>query len=241
MNSNTSIQSSEKSDIAGGIVKRLVQIAIFFLIQAVILFASAGRLDWTMAWVYLAVYVAMIIINFLILLHIDPTLIAERARIKEDAKSWDKPLAGIISLFGPLLILLVAGFDLRFGWSPELVLLIQLIAWVAMILGYAFSSWAMASNRFFSGLVRIQTERGHTVATGGPYQYVRHPGYSGWSLAYLATPLVLGSWWALIPAVLTVGVIIVRTALEDKMLQQNLGGYQAYVQQVRYRLLPGVW
>ena len=241
MNSNTSIQSSEKSDITGGIIKRLIQIAIVFLIQAVVLFASAGRLDWTIAWVYLAAYVAMIIINSLVLLHIDPALIAERARIKEDAKSWDKPLAGIISLFGPLLILLVAGFDLRFGWSPALAAPIQLTAWVAMILGYAFSGWAMASNRFFSGLVRIQTERGHTVATGGPYQYVRHPGYSGWSLAYLATSLVLSSWWALIPAVLTIGVIIVRTALEDKTLQNELDGYKEYAQQVRYRLVPGVW
>jgi protein-S-isoprenylcysteine O-methyltransferase Ste14 len=241
MNHNTSIQSSEKPDITSGIIKRLIQIAIFFLIQAVVLFASAGRLDWTIAWVYLAVYVVMIIINSLVLLRIDPALIAERARIKEDARSWDKPLAGIISLFGPLLILLVAGFDLRFGWSPELVLLIQLMAWGAMILGYAFSSWAMASNRFFSGLVRIQTERGHTVATSGPYQYVRHPGYSGWSLAYLTTPLVLGSWWALIPAVLTVAVIIVRTALEDKMLHNELNGYQEYAQDTHYRLLPGVW
>lgn len=110
-----------------------------------------------------------------------------------------------------------------------------------MILGYAFPGWAMASNRFFSGLVRIQTERGHTVATGGPYQYVPHPGYSGWFLAYLATPLVLDSWWVIIPAVLTVGVIIVRTALEDKTLQDELDGYREYAQQVCYRLLPIIW
>ena len=241
MNPNTSVQSNRAADMSGAIIKRLVQVAVIFFIQAVVLFASAGRLAWTMAWVYLAVYVAMIIINSLVLLRLDPALIAERAQVKENAKSWDKPLAGLISLFGPLMIWIVAGLDNRWGWSGEFVGPVQFIALGLIILGYAFSGWAMAANRFFSGLVRIQTERGHTVATGGPYRYVRHPGYSGWALAYLATSLVLGSWWALIPAGLTVGVIIVRTTLEDKTLQAELDGYQEYTQQVRYRLLPGVW
>jgi protein-S-isoprenylcysteine O-methyltransferase Ste14 len=242
MNANTSIeQSHEKSNITRGIIRRLIQVAITFLIQAAILFISSGRLDWVMAWVYLGVLVGLFAINALVLLQTSPELIAERAQIKADAKRWDRPLAGIISLFGPIGILLIAGLDLRFGWSPEIAWQIQVGALVFMALGYIFANWAMVSNKFFSGLVRIQKERNHTVATGGPYRYVRHPGYSGWSLAYLTTPLVLGSWWALIPAVLTMGVIIVRTALEDKTLQEELDGYKDYVQQVRYRLLPGIW
>jgi protein-S-isoprenylcysteine O-methyltransferase Ste14 len=110
-----------------------------------------------------------------------------------------------------------------------------------MAAGYALSSWAMVSNKFFSGFVRIQKERGHTVAAGGPYQYVRHPAYSGWVLAYLTMPLVLGSWMALIPGGLTAIALVARTALEDKTLQAELEGYQEYARQVRYRLLPRMW
>lgn len=242
MNTNTSVERFNKnSNVTRGIIRRLIQVAITFLIQAAVLFLSSGRLDWVMAWAYLGVLVSLFLINVMVLLRTNPELIAERAQIKADAKRWDRPLAGIISLFGSISVLLIAGLDLRFGWSPEITWQIQVGALVFMALGYIFANWAMVSNKFFSGLVRIQKERGHTVATSGPYQYVRHPGYSGWSLAYLATPLVLGSWWALIPAVLTIGVIIVRTALEDKTLQAELDGYQEYAQQVRYRLLPGVW
>jgi protein-S-isoprenylcysteine O-methyltransferase Ste14 len=97
------------------------------------------------------------------------------------------------------------------------------------------------SNKFFSATVRIQKERGHTVVTGGPYQYIRHPGYAGGVMSDLATPVMLGSLWALIPAVLTGCLLVVRTALEDKTLKNELIGYKEYARQVRYRLLPGVW
>jgi protein-S-isoprenylcysteine O-methyltransferase Ste14 len=156
-------------------------------------------------------------------------------------KGWDKALAtlyGLVSGIGPLLI---AGLDMRFGWSPEIPLTFRLIALVAMVLGFALASWAMLSNVFFATTVRIQDERGHAVATGGPYQFMRHPGYAGWLLAGIATPLVLGSWWALIPAVLGGVFLVIRTALEDKTLQEELDGYREYAQKVPYRLVPSVW
>jgi protein-S-isoprenylcysteine O-methyltransferase Ste14 len=109
------------------------------------------------------------------------------------------------------------------------------------VLGSLLTTWAMIANRFFYGVLRIAKDRGHTVATGGPYRYVRHPGYGGAIAFDLAAPLVLGSLWALIPAVLTACAIIVRTALEDRALQAGLDGYAEYAQRVRYRLLPGVW
>ena len=230
-----------QTDLAAGIRRRFIQVIIVLLIQAAILFIAAGRLAWAMAWGYLGVYIGIIFINMLVMLRISPELIAERGRVREDAKAWDKPLALIMSTFGPWAILLVAGLDTRWDWSSGLSLATQGVALVGVALGYGLSSWAMASNKFFAGLVSIQKERGHTVAAGGPYHYVRHPAYSGWTVAYTLTALALGSWWALIPAGLTVGVIIVRTALEDKTLQAELDGYQAYAQQVRYRLLPGVW
>jgi protein-S-isoprenylcysteine O-methyltransferase Ste14 len=99
----------------------------------------------------------------------------------------------------------------------------------------------MASNRFFSSVVRIQTDRGHTVATGGPYRFVRHPGYVGMMVSALGTTILLGSLWAFIPATLLIGLIIFRTALEDRTLQNELEGYKEYAARVRYRLLPGVW
>jgi protein-S-isoprenylcysteine O-methyltransferase Ste14 len=118
---------------------------------------------------------------------------------------------------------------------------VQLIALVVLVLGYALVSWAMASNRFFSGMLRIQTDGGHTVETKGPYQFVRHPGYTGMTTFTLATPVLLGSWWALIPALVNLGLFVLRTALEDRTLQSELPGYEEYARQVRYRLLPKVW
>lgn len=130
---------------------------------------------------------------------------------------------------------------MRFGRSPQLALAIQLIALVLLVLGYALFSWAMASNPFFSTLVRIQGERGHAVASAGPYRIVRHPGYVGWIILSIATPLMLGSLWGVMPGGLSALLMAVRTALEDKTLLAELDGYQDYAQTVRYRLLPGVW
>lgn len=101
--------------------------------------------------------------------------------------------------------------------------------------------WATASNRFFSQIFRIQSERGHTVATGGPYRYVRYPAYVGAIVYELAAPILLASWWAWIISVLSIFLLILRTALEDRTLQADLAGYTEYARQVRYRLLPGVW
>jgi protein-S-isoprenylcysteine O-methyltransferase Ste14 len=108
-------------------------------------------------------------------------------------------------------------------------------------LGYVLSSWALLENRFFSGVVRIQKDRGHQVVSTGPYGFVRHPGYAGALLAYLVTPVLLDSTWAFIPAVLMAGVVILRTALEDRTLQEELPGYKDYARKTRYRLLPGIW
>lgn len=223
------------------ILRRLIQIVASILIQGTILFAVSGRLDWGMAWVYIGASVGFVIFNSAMLLSRDPALIAERAQAKKDAKSWDKVLATLIVVVIPLISLSVAGLDRRFGWSPALGMLIPALATLAMIAGSSIWIWAMVSNRFFSGLVRIQKERGHAVQTAGPYQRVRHPGYVGLVLLTLAPPLMLGSLWALIPAGLSTVGTIVRTALEDKTLQQELEGYQDYARQVRYRLVPGLW
>jgi protein-S-isoprenylcysteine O-methyltransferase Ste14 len=241
MQTNPSIyQPNEISDIRGLILKWLIQIVRFTLIMAASLFISSGRLDWAMAWVYIGVFVAGQVVTGFILIPNNPELAAERAQFK-GKRDLDRVLSGLVALFGPAGIWIVAGFDMRFGWSLQIPLVLHIAALAIVVLGTLLTIWAIASNKFFYGTLRIERDRGHAVAAGGPYRYVRHPGYVGGILSDLATPLMLGSLWALIPAVLTVCVLVIRTALEDKTLQHELDGYQDYAQHIRYRLLPAVW
>jgi len=165
----------------------------------------------------------------------------ERAHPKADAKAWDRVLAHLTGPLGSTAMLIVAGLNVRFGWPPQVPFAWQAAGLVVFVLGMGLMTWAMIVNNFFSLVVRIQKDRGHTVVSGGPYAYVRHPGYVGGILFQLATPVMLGTLWALIPAGLAACCILVRTALEDKTLQAELDGYKDYAARVRYRLLPGVW
>jgi protein-S-isoprenylcysteine O-methyltransferase Ste14 len=184
----------------------------------------------------------MVLVNTSITsLIMNPELIAERSEIKKDTKSWDILPAILIGRVSPLVILIIAGLDVRFGWSPQVPLALQIVALGITILGLLVTDWAVVSNKFFSGVVRIQKDRGHTVVSTGPYRYVRHPGYVGAILHNIATPLILSSLWALIPAGLVVCITIIRTAFEDRALQEELDGYKPYAKQVRYRMLPNLW
>ena len=225
------------------IVLRIV-IFVLLLVPAA-LFIPAGRWDWGMGWVFIGVYIFTTVTSRVILIRQDPDLAAERVRSterdREGVKGWDKLLSPLVALYGPVVIWIVAGLDERFGWSLPVAPWLTIVAIVVALLGSALATWAMLSNTFFSGTVRIQEERGHTVASGGPYHYVRHPGYVAGILFDVATPLILGSLWALIPTVLTICAFVVRTALEDRTLREELDGYEEYAQRTRYRLLPGVW
>jgi protein-S-isoprenylcysteine O-methyltransferase Ste14 len=196
-----------------------------------------------MGWVYVGLSFFFTAVSRGIALRKNPDLLVERGRSleAEDVKSWDRALVGLVALYGPLVTLVVAGLQQRFGWEPRISLTLQLVALVVLVLGYLVSTWAMAVNRFFSAVVRIQKDRGQTVVTSGPYRWVRHPAYAAGIPAFLATPVMLDAFWALIPAALVVVGVVVRTALEDRTLQEELEGYAAYAQRVRYRLLPGVW
>jgi protein-S-isoprenylcysteine O-methyltransferase Ste14 len=208
-----------------------------------VLFGAAGRLDWAMGWVYVGMVLFFTLASRLVVLRISPDLLAERARSLEatDAKPWDKAIVPLIAVLGPLAILIVAGLDQRNAWSPPVTQAAQLIALAVIVLGYLFGTWAMAVNRFFSGVVRIQKDRRHVTVTAGPYRFVRHPAYAASIAVNLAVPIMLASMWALVPGVLTSLLVIVRTALEDNTLQAELPGYTEYAQRTRYRLLPGVW
>ncbi len=250
------------------IVKRLIQVAVQFFMVAAILFIASGQLDWLWAWVYLIVGLSGTLIATPIMLRTNPEVIAERAEIKENVKGWDKTF-GKYSMTVTLAMLVVAGLDQRFGWSAQpfgwsgkpFGLSAQPIGWsgkpfglpygfplglhiigVAMYaIGIALLFWSMVSNKYFSRYVRIQKERDHAVVCTEPYQHIRHPGYSALKISTLGTPLLLGSYWAIIPALLTAGGFMVRTSLEDQTLQAELDGYEEYTRRVRFKLLPGVW
>jgi len=128
-----------------------------------------------------------------------------------------------------------------FDWSPGFSLPMKIISLVIIFAGYALGSYALIENRFFSGMVRIQFDRDHQVVSSGPYQWIRHPGYAGALLTYLVTPVFLDSLWVYIPVVFLIIILVIRTSLEDKTLQNELNRYKDYAKQVQYRLLPGIW
>jgi protein-S-isoprenylcysteine O-methyltransferase Ste14 len=222
--------------------KLILRFFIALLIMPAGLFIAAGRMNWVMGWALTIILLAVTVTSRIAMMRNNPELIEERAHYgdRDNAKSWDRPIIPFVAVFGPL-TWIVAGLDLRFGWSPRLPLAVQIAALALVIVGFLLGTWAMAVNRFFSAIVRIQEDRGHTVVTAGPYRYVRHPSYTGGILASLATALALSSLWALIPGGAVALVTIVRTALEDRTLQEELAGYKDYAQKVRYRLVPGIW
>ncbi len=202
--------SSQQAHTESSVYKSLGwKIAAGFLVVALlppaIMFIAAGRTDWWEAWGMVGVLAVTTIASRVTPIVKHPDLAVERARWtgKQDFKSWDRTLMPIIAIYGPLLMWLVAGLDKRFDGSPLLPLALELVAFAVVILGYLFSAWAMVVNRFFSAVVRIQTDRGHTVVTTGPYRFVRHPGYAGALVGYLATPISLGTLWMFIPVLLT--------------------------------------
>ncbi|MBC8446411.1 MAG: isoprenylcysteine carboxylmethyltransferase family protein [Chloroflexi bacterium] len=233
-------QRNTKADTSRGIIRWLIREVLGIVIVVLSLFLPAGRWDWAMGWALVAIYVIWSAANALILIPRSPELLAERATRRKDVKSWDTMILSIIGL-ATLAKHITAGLDMRFGWTPPMPPALQIAALVIAALGYALGTWAMAVNAFFSLVVRIQEDRGQVVVTGGPYRFVRHPGYVGTLAFELVTPIMLGSLWALIPGVLAALLTVVRTALEDRTLQEELPGYAEYAQQTRYRLLPGLW
>lgn len=219
------------------IAKRYATVLFWFIVQSALLFISAGTVEWPWAWVLIGAYICLLVINTFVL---PRDVIEERGRKKENVKKWDRVLTslGAVPMLG---VYIVAGLDYRFSWSPGMPAGMHIASLVVFLLGFMLVTWAMVSNRFFSTMVRLQTDRGHAVATGGPYRFVRHPGYVGFIINSVTLPLILGSLYGLMLSALSVIIMIIRTALEDRMLQAELEGYAEYANQVRYRLVPHVW
>jgi protein-S-isoprenylcysteine O-methyltransferase Ste14 len=217
-------------------VSAYVQSAIFLILAAVSLFAAAGTIAILGFWLYLAILAAIIVAS---LLALDPGLLRERMR-----PGGQRPPLGL-RLFTIVMFLhwIVAGLDRgRFHWSDGVPSWIQAIGLIALAAGYVLCFWAMAVNRFFSSVVRIQSDRGQHVVASGPYAYLRHPGYLAGIVIILASGLALGSWLAaLLVIVSSLPFLLYRAVTEDRVLQAELPGYADYARRVRWRLVPGIW
>jgi protein-S-isoprenylcysteine O-methyltransferase Ste14 len=209
---------------------------------SVALFLAAGTLNWSWGWLYSIVHVLAWLALSLVLARTNPALLNKRGRPARDmtgTKRWDWFI--LIAYTALMFIVpIVAGLDYGNGAAPDFHLIIRVIGLMLLCLGFGWLAWSMAANKFFEPTVRIQTDQ-QVVASDGPYRYLRHPGYFGVVLQFLAAPLALGSVYAFIPALLGIALFIVRVVLEDAALQRELPGYAEYAQRTRYRLLPFMW
>jgi len=217
-------------------VSAYVQSAGFLVVAGFALFFSAGTVASTGFWIYLAIYVAVFVASFLAL---DPGLFRERMR-----PGGKRPPLGL-QLFTLVMVLhwIVAGLDRgRFHWSDGVPAWLRTAGLIVLAAGYALCFWAMRENRFFSSVVRIQSDRGQYVVTTGPYAFIRHPGYTAGIIIILASGVALGSWLAAALVVIaSLPFLLYRAVTEDRILQVELPGYADYARQVRWRLCPGVW
>lgn len=209
------------------------------LLMMVVFFAAAGRLDIPRGWVAFGAHLAGAALGALLMYRFAPELANRRAAARQGTKAWDK---AILAVYFLLLLVgrpLTAGLDVgRFHWSDLDSMGLGLLCYS---LFFFLFHWAMLTNEFFEGTARIQTDQGHRVVRRGPYAFVRHPGYAAMIFGNISDSLIIGSLYALIPSCLAIGVLIVRTGLEDGMLRRELDGYAEYAATVRYRLIPGIW
>lgn len=218
--------------------KLLLRSISFMVLITATTFILAGRLDYWQGWIYIGLNIFFLLLSYFLL---SPELIQERLKPQECMKTWDKIyyIVSVPVFFAFLIISVLDGG--RFGWEPRIPIFAVIIAALVYIIGQIIISWAKKENQFFSSVVRVQKDRDQTVCKGGPYRFFRHPGYLGGLIYTIVTPLLLGSFWGLIPAVIAVVLLLIRTYLEDKTLQAELDGYKDYTNEVRYRILPGIW
>jgi len=217
-------------------------IFIFLVVAGSALFISYGNLWWWEAWLLLAIWSVYFLLMFTVGRKFNPAVIEERlSSLSLFSQRWDRLILGLYQI-DTIGLYVVAGLDRgRFGWSGGIPPVLKWIAFVLLVIVYSINFWAIVSNPFASGVVRIQQERGHHTISKGPYRYVRHPMYLMTVVFAIVFPLFLESYWAYIPGVVAILLFVIRTYLEDRFLKENLPGYIEYTRQVRFRLIPGIW
>jgi protein-S-isoprenylcysteine O-methyltransferase Ste14 len=207
----------------------------FFAVMSATFFGFAGRWDLPLAWACLGGYAAFMVLAQCLM---DPELRRERMNLAPGGIDRQIRWAMLPFMLG---YWVVAGLDVRWHGSEIIPPGLQILGLAGMAGFLALALWALTQNRFFSPVVRVQTERGHHLITSGPYRFIRHPGYLGGAGSALCGAIALGSWWALLPAAGVAGVLLRRIRLEDQFLHRELAGYQDYARKVRFRILPGIW
>ena len=223
------------------LVKQLIVTSVFLFVQLVVFFISAGYLSDPRSWFYFIIAFLHYVVSTTVQFKLNPELLVQRLKMKrEGSKLWDEILMRLSNLVVIVLIPAIAGLDFRFNW-----LLLDtnfvLVGLVFVVASSVLLNWAMVVNPHFEPTVRIQKERDHKVITSGPYNLVRHPGYLAGILFAISIPLLIGSFFSFLAVGIYIILMILRTWLEDKTLQEELEGYSEYVSQVKYRLFPEVW
>ena len=212
------------------------RVSVVFFIMGLLFFLPAGTLAYWQGWAYMImIAVPMTFFGAYMLKH-DPKLLERRMRTKE--KREKQRLIVKIGILPFLLTFVVPGFDRRFGWS-DVSLPVTIMGITVVLLGYVMTLYVFKTNSFASRVVEVEKEQ--KVITTGPYARIRHPMYFSIMFFYGASPLALGSYWALLPALLIIPVLVVRIMDEEKELADNLNGYREYMQKIKYRLIPGLW
>ncbi len=205
-----------------------------------ILLLTAGRWDYWQAWFLIALTIILLVVN-LIVMRNTPDVINERLAPGKGWKNWDKLITSTSSLL-TVVSMIISGLDAgRYGWSPKFNWVFYMLFFILYLLGQALFFWSMRTNRYFSSVVRIQKDRKQVACQEGPYKFVRHPGYVGWIIYTIFTPLILGSVWGLIPQGIAFILMLIRTKLEDDTLKKELPGYVQYSNKVKFLLVPGIW
>jgi protein-S-isoprenylcysteine O-methyltransferase Ste14 len=210
------------------------------LVYASIVFLAAGKLLYWQGILYVVLALVGVTISH-VLMPPGSELTANRVREASAGEAWDRQLLGALFLVN-IVTFAVAGLDSgRFGWSGPVPIAVTIAGAVIMVSGQVVFALAKRENEFFSSTVRLQTERDHRVCESGPYRLVRHPGYLGMLMSLLAFPLVMNSYWAFLPALIAAALLVIRTVLEDRLLERELPGYSEYATKTKRRLIPGVF
>jgi protein-S-isoprenylcysteine O-methyltransferase Ste14 len=228
--------SSESVNMKDLTRRAYLAIAGAVVVFGAIFFLPAGTLDYWQAWAYLSVVLIPMLFVLVYLLRRDPELLARRLQMRERERT-QKGVIGLSMIF-LLAAFIMPGLDRRWGWSVMPWWMI-VAADLLVLLGYAIIFRVFRENQFTSRT--IQVEQGQQVISTGPYAVVRHPMYVGVLVFYLASPIALGSWWAFLPALTFIPILVVRILNEEQVLERDLPGYSEYKQKTKYRLLPGIW
>ncbi len=233
-----SMESTNQKETLG--LRIVLKSVLLLLVFIIITFVAAGTLEYWQGWVFNGLNLFFILLTYVVLID-RKDLIKERLKPGEGMKRWDRTYYAISTpLFFVMLIFSILDAT-RFTWGPTVPFIGVILGILLYCIGQTIVLWAKRANRFFSSVVRIQSDRKQEVCSTGPYRFVRHPGYLGGLVFSLGTPLMLGSYWGLVPLALTILLMFWRTSLEDATLKKELPGYEDYSNKVRHKIIPGLW